>query len=168
VTIDWRNETDLFLTGAIAGRSDFGNGVDRLSVDPQSTRTMVSPTSPGDALLACQHDDLAIGVAVGITLVDPTGIFHTAGLDCASVADEVFVTLGAGPPASSAEESLTDLAPDVLADHELEPAGYPEAANRTYILRHAGRTVALADIIRGPDTFLLGRLFACRDVLATP
>jgi len=158
--VEWRNDTAAPVHVLISTKVGLGGGSGTVvGVEGRVNQVVLVP--PGPATIECGADS-ASGRSVDVTLADPQGLYSSIELDCGSGGQVVVDLTGDGPVVSSAEDALRNLlSDDALADHDVAPAGYPQADPRQYVVRRDGKVVARPGFRVTPEGLVVVELSAC-------
>ncbi len=158
--VELRNDTDAQVSFLISTKVGLGGGSGTV-VPAGERRNQVVLVPPGPATVEC-GPDLPSRQSVDVTLADPQELYSSIELDCGSGGQLVADLSGDGPPVASAEDALRDLlSDDALADHDVQPAGYPQSDPRPYVVRQNGRIVARPGVRVTPEGLVVVELYAC-------
>jgi hypothetical protein len=162
--VEWRNDTDAPANIFIGSAERSSGGTGGL-VPPRSREDHVLEIPPGRTAVTCGADRTS-DQPVEVTIVDPQGLYSSIELDCGSGGQAVVDMSGDGPAVASAEDALgAVLSDDALADHDVQPAGYPLSDPRPYVVRRHGKIVARPGFRTTPDGLVLVELYVCSDAM---
>jgi hypothetical protein len=162
VHVRFVNETGKELAFSIEDPSEGGMGAGA----PQGTSTQVVDLHPGTVSIACYDAYTEDGSEVAkapLEIVDEDGLWASTRLDCVAgfsgTSDYVPEARGKANPLKAAQEALAGY---MQEDDVVEPAGYPDTANRIYRLVRAGETLATVSLFReGADGWLADTVTGC-------